>query len=70
MLDSILLSNEKTDGQLNDRPWSIQSQWFHILVPLSTRLQQHMCIHDENQLLKSRIKLRYHKVLVRLPQTA
>ena len=26
---------------------------------VSTRPQQHMCMHDENQLLKSCIKLRY-----------
>ena len=43
-------------------PRSIQSQWIHMLA-------QHMCIHDENQLLKSCIKLRYHKFLARLPQT-
>ena len=40
-------------------PRSIQSQWFHALAPLPTRPQKHMCMHDENQLLKSCIKLRY-----------
>ena len=30
-----------------------------MLVPLTTSSQKHMCIHDENQLLKSYIKLRY-----------
>ena len=47
---------------------SIQSQRFHLLAPLTNKPQQHMCIHDENQLLKSRIKI-YQKFLVRLPQT-
>ena len=28
-----------------------------------------MCIHDKNQLLKSRVKFRYRKFLVHLPQT-
>ena len=28
-----------------------------------------MCIHDENQLLKSRFKFRYQKFLARPPQT-
>ena len=32
---------------------SIQSQWFHKLAPLTIRPQQHMSIHDANQLLKS-----------------
>ena len=40
-------------------PRSIQSQWFPMLASLTTRPQQHMCMHDENQLLKSCIKLRY-----------
>ena len=31
-----------------------------MLVPLTTRPQQHMRMHDEDQLLKSCIKLRYH----------
>ena len=38
---------------------SIQSQWFSLLAPLTTRPQKHMCMHDENQLLKSCIKVRY-----------
>ena len=37
-------------------PRSIQSQWFPMLAPLATRPQQHMCIHNENQPLKSCIK--------------
>ena len=40
-------------------PRSIQSQWFPMLAPLTARPQQHICMHDENQLLKSGIKLRY-----------
>ena len=40
-------------------PRSIQSQWLPMLSPLTTRPQQHMCMHEENQLLKSCIKLRY-----------
>ena len=40
-------------------PRSIQLQWFPMLAPLATRPQQHMCVRDENQLLKSCIKLRY-----------
>ena len=41
-------------------PRSIQSQWLPMLMaPLTTWPQQHMCMHDENQLLKSCIKLRY-----------
>ena len=43
-------------------PRSSQSQWFHMLA-------QHICMHDENHLLKSCIKLRYHKFLARQPQT-
>ena len=51
-------------------PRSIQSQWLPMLAPLTTRPQQHTCKLDENQLLKSFIKLRYrlwcvcHKVRV------
>ena len=51
------------------KPRSTQSQWFQMLAPSTTRLQQHMCIHDENQSLKSQIKLHYHKFLARLPRT-
>ena len=39
--------------------WSIQSQWLRMLAPLTTRPQQNKCMHDENQLLKSCMKLRY-----------
>ena len=38
---------------------SIQWQWFPMLASLSTRPQQYMRMHDENQLIKSCIKLRY-----------
>ena len=41
-------------------PRLIQPQWFHMQVPLTTRTQHHMSIRDENQLLKSSIKLHYH----------
>ena len=50
-------------------PRFIPLEWFHMLVPLSTRPQHHMSIRDENQLSKSCIKLHYHKFLARLPQT-
>ena len=50
-------------------PHYIQSLSFHMLAPLTTRPQQHMCIRDENYLLKSCIKLHYHKFFGRLPQT-
>ena len=43
----------KPMANLMIEPRSIQSQWFHVLAPLTTRPQQHMCIQDENQLLKS-----------------
>ena len=49
-------------------PRSIQSQWCHMLAPLTTRPQQHLCNRDENQLLKSCIKFRYYKFLERLPE--
>ena len=45
---------------------SIQLQWFHMLLRLTTRPEQHMDIRDETQLLKSHIKLCYHKFLARL----
>ena len=47
---------------------SIQSQWFYMLAPLTTRPQHHMCMRDENQLLKLRVKSDYHKFLARLFQ--
>ena len=40
-------------------PRSVQSQRLPMLAPLTTRPRQHTCMHDENQLLKSCIKLRY-----------
>ena len=40
-------------------PRSVQSQRLSMLAPLTTRPRQHTCMHDENQLLKSCIKLRY-----------
>ena len=48
---------------------SIHSQRFHVLVTLTTTQQQHMCVRDKNQLLKSHIILRYYKFLERLLQT-
>ena len=51
-------------------PRSIQSQRFHILAPLTNRPQQHMRLHDKNQLLQSCIKFRYQKFLPRLPRHA
>ena len=50
-------------------PRFIQSHWFHMLAPLSTWPQQRMCVSDETQLSKARVKLCYHKFLARLPQT-
>ena len=47
---------------------SIQSQRFHLLAPLTNKPQQHMCIHDENQLLKLCIKICYQTFLAHLPQ--
>ena len=40
-----------------------------MLALLTSRPRQLTCAHDEHQLSKSRIKLRYHKFLARLPQT-
>ena len=50
-------------------PTFIQSQWFHMLAFLTITPQHHMCILDENQILKSCIKLHYHKFLAHPPHT-
>ena len=42
-------------------PRSFQSRRFHMLAPLTARPRQQTCAHDENQLLKSHIKLFYRK---------
>ena len=40
-------------------PRFIQSTWFPMWAPLTTGPQQHLWMHDENQLLKLCFKLRY-----------
>ena len=40
-------------------PKSLQSHCFPMLAPLTTGPQQHMCMHDENQTLKSCVKVHY-----------